>query len=123
MPCPGTAVAPNTYWVFPVIVGKPAELLEHLTRAGFDATQGQSLCVVSPPPDRVGQKATAAENLLANVVFLPFYPELPPRESRRLAETILAFYTANGQPEKPSSGNGQCTKLHYAISSGSRTPV
>jgi perosamine synthetase len=101
MPCPGAAVAPNTYWVFPVIVGKPAELLEHLTRAGFDATQGQSLCVVSPPPNRVGQKATAAEDLLANVVFLPFYPELPPRESRRLAETVLAFYSAK------TNGNGK----------------
>ena len=44
--------------------------MEHLTRAGFDATQGQSLCVVRPPADRPGQKATAAEDLLAKVVFL-----------------------------------------------------
>ena len=94
MPCPGMAVVPNTYWVFPVIVDKPGELLEHLTRAGFDATQGQSLCVVAPPADRTGQKATAADDLLANVVFLPFYPELPPSEARRLAETLLAFCTS-----------------------------
>ena len=107
MSCPGTAVVPNTYWVFPVVVREPAELLEHLTRAGFDATQGQSLCVVSPPADRVNQKATAAEDLLANVVFLPFYPELPPAESRRLAETVLAFCTAKPPIEKALSGNGQ----------------
>ena len=109
MSCPGAAVVPNTYWVFPIIVDKPAELLEHLTRAGFDATQGQSLCVVAPPADRVGQKAIAAENLLANVVFLPFYPELPPRESRRLAETVLAFYTPKSPTAKSPSGNGQAT--------------
>jgi perosamine synthetase len=103
--CPGTTIVPNTYWVFPVVVRQPAELLEHLTRAGFDATQGQSLCVVSPPADRVGQKATAAEDLLANVVFLPFYPELPPREARRLAETILAFDTAKHRGN--GNGNGK----------------
>ena len=88
---PRRAVVPHTYWVFPILVEQPAELLEHLTLAGFDATQGQSLCVVAPPADRVGQKATAAENLLANVVFLPFYPELPPAASKRLAATVLAF--------------------------------
>ena len=107
MSCPGAAVVPHTYWVFPVVVEQPAELLEHLTRAGFDATQGQSLCVVSPPADRVGQKATAAENLLAKVVFLPFYPELPPRESSRLAETVLVFYRTKPPIETPSSGNGR----------------
>ncbi|MGA7698517.1 MAG: DegT/DnrJ/EryC1/StrS family aminotransferase [Thermoguttaceae bacterium] len=107
MPCPGAAVAPHTYWVFPVIVGQPAELMEHLTRAGFDATQGQSLCVVAPPPDRAAQKATAAEDLLANVVFLPFYPELPPAEARRLADTVLAFYASKPPVGKSASGNGQ----------------
>ena len=107
MSCPGAAVVPHTYWVFPVLVEQPAELLEHLTRAGFDATQGQSLCVVSPPADRVDRKATAAENLLAKVVFLPFYPELPPGASRRLAETVLAFYRSKPAIKTASSGNGQ----------------
>jgi perosamine synthetase len=89
--CPGAAVTPHTYWVFPVVVEQPEELLEHLTRSGFDATQGQSLCVVRPPADRPGQRAAAAENLLAKVVFLPFYPEMPPHYSRRMAAAVLAF--------------------------------
>ena len=109
--CPGAAVVPNTYWVFPVLVEQPAELLEHLLRAGFDATQGQSLCVVAPPADRVGQQATAAENLLAKVVFLPFYPELPPRESQRLAATVLAFHPTKPSIKSPSSGNGQSPQV------------
>jgi dTDP-4-amino-4,6-dideoxygalactose transaminase len=104
--CPGAAVVPHTYWVFPILVEQPAELLEHLLLAGFDATQGQSLCVVAPPADRLGRKATAAEDLLAKVVFLPFYPELPPRESHRLAETVLAFRTSKAPMEKSPSGNG-----------------
>jgi perosamine synthetase len=109
MSCPGAVVDPHTYWVFPVLVEQPAELMEYLARAGFDATQGQSLCVVAPPPDRAGQKATAADHLLAKLVFLPFYPEMPPQGSRRLAETVLAFHPAQHTTENCASGNGQTT--------------
>jgi perosamine synthetase len=105
--CPGAAVAPHTYWVFPVLVEQPAELLEHMTRAGFDATQGQSLCVVAPPPDRAQHKAAAAEHLLAKVVFLPFYPELPPRQSQRMAAAVLAYQSAKSSNGRSSSGNGK----------------
>jgi perosamine synthetase len=105
--CPGAAVAPHTYWVFPILVERPAELLEHLTLAGFDATQGQSLCVVAPPADRAGQNAAAAANLLAKVVFLPFYPEMPPQQSRRMATVVLAYRPGKPSNGKPSSGNGQ----------------
>ncbi|MGD0655556.1 MAG: DegT/DnrJ/EryC1/StrS family aminotransferase [Thermoguttaceae bacterium] len=87
--CPGAANRPHTYWVFPVLVNEPEGLIEHLARAGFDATQGQSLCVVPPPADRPEQKARTAEEILAKIVFLPFYPELPPREATRMAEEML----------------------------------
>jgi perosamine synthetase len=85
MVCPGATASPHTYWVFPVLAENPRALIERLARAGFDATQGQSLCVVSAPTDRPSLAAHAAERLLASVVFLPFYPELPPAESQRMA--------------------------------------
>jgi perosamine synthetase len=107
VPCPGATVTPHTYWVFPILVEQPDQMLEHLTRSGFDATQGQSLCVVAPPADRLGQRATAAENLLANVVFLPFYPEMPARQSQRMAMAILAFQPTGTPIKRSSSGNGQ----------------
>jgi dTDP-4-amino-4,6-dideoxygalactose transaminase len=97
--CPGAAVAPHTYWVFPILVEQPERMLEHLTRAGFDATQGQSLCVVNPPTNRPGPRATAAEGLLAKVVFLPFYPEMPPRQSQRMAAAVLAFHSTKASIE------------------------
>jgi perosamine synthetase len=89
--CPGAAVVPHTYWVFPILVAAPNRMIDRLARAGFDATQGQSLCVVGPPEDRPEQRATAAEDILARIVFLPFYPELPLDESNRLAATVLEF--------------------------------
>jgi perosamine synthetase len=87
--CPSAGNRPHTYWVFPVLVNEPGGLIEHLARAGFDATQGQSLCVVPPPGDRPEQKARTAEEILAKIVFLPFYPELPPPEATRMAEEVL----------------------------------
>ncbi|MBU4270509.1 MAG: DegT/DnrJ/EryC1/StrS family aminotransferase [Planctomycetes bacterium] len=88
--CPGADTVPHTYWVFPVVVDAPKCLMEHLVRAGFDATQGQSLCVVPPPGDRPSSRAVVAEQLLANIIFLPFYPELTATESKRIAEIVLA---------------------------------
>jgi perosamine synthetase len=87
--CPGAANRPHTFWVFPVLINEPEGLIEHLALAGFDATQGQSLCVVPPPADRPEQKAKTAEEILAKIVFLPFYPELPQREATRMAEEVL----------------------------------
>ena len=103
--CPGAAVASHTYWVFPILIDEPHRLIEHLARAGFDATQGHSLCVVRPPADRLGQRASAAERMLAKVVFLPFYPELPRRESLRMADVILeaAGEKAGSREEKRSA--------------------
>lgn len=105
--CPGAAVVPHTYWVFPILVEQPGQMLEHLTRAGFDATQGQSLCVVHSPADRLGQRATAAENLLAKVIFLPFYPEMPASQSQRMVMAVLAFQPSKPPIKRSSSGNGQ----------------
>jgi dTDP-4-amino-4,6-dideoxygalactose transaminase len=88
--CPGAAMAPHTYWVFPVAVDEPRHLMGELARAGFDATQGQSLCVVPPPAGRPGLKARASQELLSRIVFLPFYPELPTAESERMAAVVPA---------------------------------
>ncbi len=99
--CPGAAMAPHTYWVFPVAADEPKRLMGELARAGFDATQGQSLCVVPPPADRMMLKARAAQELLARIVFLPFYPELPPAASERMAAVVAA-----GVKREPSAAAG-----------------
>jgi perosamine synthetase len=87
--CPGATNRPHTYWVFPVLVNHPDRLIEQLARDGFDATQGQSLCVVPPPDDRPREKASVSEEILTKIVFLPFYPELSEKESKRMAEVVL----------------------------------
>jgi perosamine synthetase len=89
MACPGGLDADSSFWVFPVLADRPQELIGALRRRGFDATQGESLCVVPPPEDRSGATAVAALDMLSRMVFLPCHAELPITEIDRLAEAVL----------------------------------
>jgi dTDP-4-amino-4,6-dideoxygalactose transaminase len=76
----------STHWVFPVLTGERADLIAALRRAGFDSATGTSgIASVSAPSDRPDLRPEHAERMLAEVVFLPAYPELGDRELERLA--------------------------------------
>ncbi|MGH7143296.1 MAG: DegT/DnrJ/EryC1/StrS family aminotransferase [Planctomycetota bacterium] len=93
-PCPGAAQPAHNFWVFSVQSADPAALIRRIFTAGFDATQGQSLCAIEPP---AGREALAPENgrrLLREVVFLPLYPALTDRALERLAAAVLAALPA-----------------------------
>jgi len=87
--CPGTRTRPHTHWVFPVLADNPGEVIAALGGAGFDATQGQSMCVVAPPADRPELDPTEARLMLAKTVYLPFYPEMPEKPFRRMIGLML----------------------------------
>jgi dTDP-4-amino-4,6-dideoxygalactose transaminase len=81
---PGASLPGSTHWVFPVVANDPDGLVATLRKAGFDATRGTSaIAVVEPPPGEDGP--AEARRLLAGIVFLPVYPELPGRTLDRLA--------------------------------------
>ncbi|HUG90882.1 MAG TPA: DegT/DnrJ/EryC1/StrS family aminotransferase [Planctomycetaceae bacterium] len=88
--CPGAALAPHNYWVFPVWSEDPAATIIRLNRAGFDATQGQSMCVIPASDQRPELDPAGARELLARLVYVPLYAELPELEIRRLATVLLA---------------------------------
>jgi hypothetical protein len=81
---PGTDAPERTHWVFPVVSPNPPRLLATLRREGFDAARATSsiTAVGAPPPER-------AAALMRDVVFVPAYPELPPRAVRRLASALV----------------------------------
>jgi dTDP-4-amino-4,6-dideoxygalactose transaminase len=86
---PGLASGPHVHWVFPVIAQAPEALVRSLRRAGFDATSRSSLAVLLPPPAAPhGGAAPGAERLLEHIVFVPAYPELPPRARERLGRLL-----------------------------------
>jgi dTDP-4-amino-4,6-dideoxygalactose transaminase len=88
--CAGRKAVPLNSWVFPVLVENPGEVIAVLRRAGFDATQGHSMCVIPPPADRPEGEASVAVKILRGIVYLPIYPEMPDKALGTMAEQLLA---------------------------------
>ena len=88
VPRPGSLAASHSHWVFPVLAEKPQRLIAALRRAGFDATQGQSMCVVPTPADRPELFPIAAARILAQAVYLPFYADMPLAAIERMAAVV-----------------------------------
>jgi perosamine synthetase len=91
---PGHAADVRTYWVFPVLVDEPAELTRVLRRQGFDATSRTTSIAAVDGCD--GSRVETAQELMARVVFVPAYPELPRRARERLAAALEAYLHGNG---------------------------
>lgn len=86
---PGGGSLSPTHWVFPILAASRARLVAALRTEGFDASVGTSgIAGVPPPTDRPDLRAEVAERLLAEIVFLPAYPEMGERELDRLAATV-----------------------------------
>ena len=86
---PGHEAVDPTYWVFPVLTADRDALVSHLRRTGFDAaTATSSIEAVAAPPDRPDLRPARAERAIAEVVFVPAYPELGDDELDRLAESV-----------------------------------
>ena len=94
---PGAAACDHTHWVLPVFTNQPQRLIESLREAGFDATQGQSLCVVNPPADRTELDPSDARATMTGGVLIPCYPELPPAAWVQLIQTLVEFFLQNDQ--------------------------
>ena len=94
---PGGEVQGHTHWVFPILAEDPRRVIASLAKAGFDATQGGSLRVIAPPPDRPELDPRAARAAAAKTVFLPVCPQMPTRFLRRMARVLAQL---DGQPTK-----------------------
>ena len=88
---PGAAAAEHCHWVLPIRVDEPERLIAELRPAGFDATQGQSLCVAPAPGNRPELDPCAARDTMAGIVFLPCYPEMPRQAVERLIQALAEF--------------------------------
>lgn len=88
---PGSAAAEHCHWVLPIRVDEPDRLIAELRKAGFDATQGQSLCVAPAPTDRPELDPCAARDTMAGIVFLPCYPEMPRQAVERLIQALAEY--------------------------------
>jgi dTDP-4-amino-4,6-dideoxygalactose transaminase len=87
---PGVAAPLHTFWVFTLLSNRPDELVAQLRAAGFDATRVATMSALPPPADRPHLDPREARALLARIVYLPVYPELPSSRVERLAGIVRA---------------------------------
>ncbi len=91
-----TVPANSTNWVFAIRSQQPKRLVGSLRAEGFDATTKSSLRVLSIAGAKA-HRAPIAESLLPELVFVPAYPEIPPRELERMAKVINNTETSDPQ--------------------------
>ena len=104
--CPGCGAGYHHYWVFPVLTGRPRELMDFLREHGFDSTQGESMQIIERPADSAAIEPQASQSLLERMVYLPLYPELSGRALERMADVVLGFYE-----QQPPAENEQPSEL------------
>jgi dTDP-4-amino-4,6-dideoxygalactose transaminase len=86
---PGHRSATRTHWLFPVVSSEPDRLISECRRAGIDAARGaSSVSVVSSPEGRPESDPSEARAMMGSLVFVPAYPELPPRVLLRLVGAL-----------------------------------
>ena len=81
----------HTHWLFPVTSQDPTRLVEAVRAAGFDAARkASSVSAIAAPPDRPDLEPLLAREVMARLVFLPAYPELPPGSLERIANAVAS---------------------------------
>ncbi|MDZ4772796.1 MAG: DegT/DnrJ/EryC1/StrS family aminotransferase [Planctomycetota bacterium] len=92
---PGFSAPLHTFWVFTLLSNRPDELVTSLREAGYDATRVATMSALPPPADRPELEPREARALLARVVYVPVYPELPESRIEELARIVRAHMLVN----------------------------
>ncbi len=87
---PGNSAAIHSHWVFPILADDPPRVIAVLRKAGFDATQGSSMCVVRAPPGRPELFPVVAAELLNRILYLPFHADMPVAAIERMAKVVCS---------------------------------
>ncbi|HEV2035597.1 MAG TPA: DegT/DnrJ/EryC1/StrS family aminotransferase [Candidatus Dormibacteraeota bacterium] len=108
---PGGQMQNRTHWLFPVITSQADELISQCRRAGFDAARGASSVIAVAAPARRPEPLNA-RRMMACLVFIPAYPELPKGSLARLVAATRATpvighpQAASRLPSRPRASAG-----------------
>jgi perosamine synthetase len=101
---PGGRAETRTHWLFPVLTSRADQLITACRRSGFDAARGaSSVCTVSAPVGRCDCEPITAQRMMACLVFLPAYPELPEGSLARIVAAARAGVSGSPAPTRSAS--------------------
>lgn len=96
VPVLGHGQTARTHWLLAVLVDDPERLLAPLREAGFDAARGATTITALPAPNERPEVSTPqATALMARVLFLPTYPEIPEADLTRLTSILIGLAEPN----------------------------
>ncbi len=93
---PAVANRYHDYWVFPVLMDQPKQVIAALRAQGFDAAGLPRSQAVPAPEDRPWLAPDRAAQMLSDLVILPCYADMPDSELVRLAEAVRAIAEKTG---------------------------
>lgn len=82
---PGIKAKHHTYWVCPVLSKKLQNKIPYFRSKNFFLSAQHGICLYG---GAAAGELKNSETIINNVVYLPFYPEMPQREKKRL-ESLL----------------------------------
>lgn len=94
---PGSAAPLHSFWVFTILVDEPARVVALLREHGYDATCVATMSALPAPADRPELDPREARQMLARIVYLPVYPELPERSAAELATLLRSAGTRGAE--------------------------
>jgi dTDP-4-amino-4,6-dideoxygalactose transaminase len=93
--CPGIKNPLHTFWVFPILVENPNEMIAALRNEGFDGASFSPSEAVTPPDDRPELAPVVTRTVLAQMVILPCYEDIPSHELAREAKIVIGKISQN----------------------------
>ena len=100
---PTRGADPHGYWMVPVLARDGEALKRVLRGAGFDAMSGRLKAV------RTANCPAPGADVLQDAVYLPFDPDMPPRELERLGALVTRFFAAEASSSSGGAGRASST--------------
>ncbi|ETN21378.1 hypothetical protein, variant 25 [Phytophthora nicotianae INRA-310] len=74
---PGYCAEKHYYWLFPVCVPSPKDVVSYMNKHGFDVTSGATQLTYVPSPLGQDHDPAHAKHIMTSLVYLPVTPETP----------------------------------------------
>ena len=101
----GRAQPHRTHWLLAVMVGDAPALIDDLRYQGFDATQAAStIGALGAPAQKPAFMPVRMRAAMKRTVFLPAYPEMPPRDAARLVSAVFSYSLLRDPPRGDGAG-------------------